>query len=174
MGPMVFNIFISDLDNSIKCSLMKFADDTKLSGEVDTPEGRAALQGDLDRLEEWASKNLMKFSKKCRIMHQGKHHPGVQHRLGSTWLESSSVERDLGVLVDRKLNMSKQCAAAAKKANRMLGCIKKGIASREKGVIIPLYSALVRPHLEHCVQFWSHYTKRMWTGWKGSREGPPR
>ena len=96
LGPMLFNIFISYLNNGIKCSLMKFADDTKLSGEVDAPEGRAALQGDLDRLEEWANKNLMKFNEKCKVLHLGKHNPGVQHRLGSTWLESSSVERDLG------------------------------------------------------------------------------
>ena len=92
---MLFNTFISDLDNGIKCSLMKF--DTKLSGEVDTSEGRAAPQGDLERLEEWANKNLMKFNKgKCKVLHLGKHNPGVQHRLGSTWLESSSVERDAG------------------------------------------------------------------------------
>ena len=110
------------------------------------------MQGDLDRPEERASKNLMKLNKdRHKIMHLGKHNPGVQYRLGSTWLESSSVERDLGVLVDRKLNMSEQCAAA----NRMLGCIEKGITSREKEVIIPLYSVLVRPHLEYCVQFWS-------------------
>ena len=65
---MLFNIFISDLENRIKCSLMKFAGDTKLSREVDTPEGRAAVQGDLDRPEEWASKNLMKFNKdKCTV-----------------------------------------------------------------------------------------------------------
>ncbi|GAB0183672.1 cAMP-dependent protein kinase inhibitor alpha [Grus japonensis] len=112
---MLFNIFISDLDDGIKCTLMKFADDTKLSGEVDTSEGRATLQEDLDKLEEWANKNLMKFSKdKCKVLHLGKHNPGVQHGLGSTWLESSSVEGDLGILVGNKLNMNEQCAAAAK------------------------------------------------------------
>ena len=117
----------------------------------------------------------MKFNEdKCKIMYLGKHNQGVQHRLGSTRLKSSPVERDLGVLVDRKLNTNAQCAAAAKAANRVLGCIKKGIASREKEAIIPLYPVLVRPHLECCVQFWSPYTKRLWTGWKGSREGPPR
>ncbi|XP_074934654.1 uncharacterized protein LOC142050170 [Phalacrocorax aristotelis] len=161
IGPNVIQHLINDVDTGIKCSLMKFADDTKLSGEVDTLEARAALQEDLDRLEEWASKNLMKFNKdKYEVLHLGKYNPGVQHRLGPTWLESSSVERDLGVLVDRKLNMSEQCAAAAKRANRLLGCIKKGITSREKEVTIPLYSALVRPHLESCVQFWSPLYKK--------------
>ncbi|GAB0184430.1 cAMP-dependent protein kinase inhibitor alpha [Grus japonensis] len=60
---MLFNIFISDLDDGIKCTLMNFVDDTKLSGEVDTSEGRATLQEDLDKLEEWSNKNLMKFHK---------------------------------------------------------------------------------------------------------------
>ncbi|PKU34839.1 hypothetical protein llap_14859 [Limosa lapponica baueri] len=85
---------------------------------------------------------------------------GVQHRLGSSRLGSSSVERNLGVLVDNKLNLSEQCAAVAKKSNRMLGCINKGITSRDKEVISPLYSALVRPHLEYCVQFWSLLYKK--------------
>ena len=62
--------------------------------------------------------------------------------------------------MDRKFNMSEECAAAAKKANSMLGCIKKGITSRDKEVIIPLYSALVRPHLEYCAQFWSPLYKK--------------
>ncbi|KAM9591203.1 uncharacterized protein ACIBXB_006092 [Morphnus guianensis] len=158
---MLFNTFISDLDDGIKCILMKFADDTKLNGEVDTLEGRATLQEDLDRLEEWVNKNFMKFSKdKCKVLHLGKHNPGVQHRLGPTRLGSSSVERDLGILMDNKLSMSKQCAAVAKQANRMLGCINEGIGSRDKEVIIPLYSALVRPHLEYCLQFWSPLYKK--------------
>ncbi|GAB0206680.1 mitochondrial enolase superfamily member 1 [Grus japonensis] len=162
LGPALFNIFVREMDSGIECTLSKVADDTKLCGVVDTLEGRDAIQRDLDRLERGARANRMKFNKaKCKVLHVGRRSPKHDYRLGGEWIESSPEEKDLGVLIDEKLNMSQQCVLAAQKANRVLGCIKnRRVTSRSREVILPLYSALERPHLEHCIQLWGPQYRR--------------
>ncbi|KAK4830639.1 hypothetical protein QYF61_012482 [Mycteria americana] len=96
----------------------------------------------------------MEVKKKSKIIPSPRY-LRYQYRQGDEGIESSPVEKDLGVLVHEKLDMSWQCALAAQKASHILGYIKRSVAIRSGEVILPLCSALVRPHLEYCVQPWS-------------------
>jgi len=81
--------------------------------------------------------------------------PKHKYRRGGEWIESSPEEKDLQVLADEKLDVTRQCVMAVWKVNCFLGCIKRRMASRSREVILPLSSAFVRSHLESCVQLWS-------------------
>jgi len=97
----LFNTFVSDMDSGSECTLSKFANDTKLCGVVNMLEGRDAIQRDLDKLENRARANLIKFNKsRCKVLHMGQGNPKHKYRLGRERIESSPEEKDFGVLID--------------------------------------------------------------------------
>ncbi|KAJ7411541.1 hypothetical protein WISP_102391 [Willisornis vidua] len=139
-------------DKGIEC---KFADDTKMSGGVDTPEGQDAIKRDLETLQKWIYGNLMRFNqKKCKMLHLGWGNPQHQYRLGDKQMKSTPVKKDLEVMVDERTDMSWQCAFAAQKANSFLGCSERTVPSRLSEVTLPLYSTFMRPCQEYCSELW--------------------
>ncbi|GAB0182453.1 hypothetical protein GRJ2_000710600 [Grus japonensis] len=119
------------------------------------------VQTNLHRLQRWAHANLMKFNEaKCKVLHMGHGNPKHNYRLSREWIENSPEEKDLGVFEKKQLNVSLQCAPAAQKANCVLGCIKRSVTSRSREVILPLYYALMRSHLEYCIQLWGPQYRR--------------
>ncbi|KAF7249710.1 putative COX1/OXI3 intron 2 protein [Varanus komodoensis] len=142
--PVLFNIFINDLDEKVQGMIIRFANDIKLGVIANTLEDRKKIQGDHDRLECWAENKRMKFSRdKHQVLHLGKRNQ--MHN----------------IVILSKLNMSQQCDMAAKRANAInLGCVNRSITSKSCEVLVLLYSPLVRPHLEYCVLFWAPQFKK--------------
>ena len=161
LGPILFLIYINDLDDSITSNVLKFADDTKLLRKVNTDGNKQHLQNDLDRLVKWSEKWQMLFNfGKCKCLHTGHRNLNVNYKMGDTVLGTTVKEKDLGVTISADMKVSEQCGIAASKGNQILGLIRRNITYKGKKLIIPLYKAIVRPHLEYCIQAWRPYRKK--------------
>ena len=91
---------------------------------------------------------------KCKCLHTGHGNLDVNCKMGDTVLSTTVKEKDLGVTIRTDMKVSEQCGIAASKGNQILGLIRRNITYKEKKLIIPLYKAIVRPHLEYCIQAW--------------------
>ena len=161
LGPILFLIYINDLDDSITSNVLKFADDTKLFRKVNTDGDKQHLQNDLDRLVKWSEKWQMLFNfGKCKCLHTGHRNLNVNYKMGDTVLGTTVKEKDLGVTISADMKVSEQCGIAASKGNKILGLIRRNITYKGKKLIIPLFKAIVRPHLEYCIQAWRPYRKK--------------
>ena len=158
LGPLLFILYINDLDIGINSSISKFADDTKIGRVIDSHLDREALQKDLDQLSLWARDWQMEFNvDKCKVMKLGRNTNVESYRLGNQNINVGNQEKDLGVIISNDLKPRQQCINACNKANRMLGFINRTVKFRNQEVILKLYLSLVRPHLDYGVQFWTPF-----------------
>ena len=99
---------------------------------------------------------------KCKCIHIGHGHRNMdeEYKMGDAVLGRSTQENDLGVTFSADMKVSEQCGIAASKGNQILGLIRRTIMYKEKQLIVPLYKAIVRPHLEYCIQAWRPYRKK--------------
>ena len=140
LGPILFLIYINDLDDSITSNVLKFADDTKLFRKVNTDGDKQHLQNDLDRLVKWSEKWQMLFNfGKCKCLHTGHGNLNVNYKMGDTVLGTTVKEKDLGVTISADMKVSEQCGIAASKGNQILGLIRRNIC---------------------CIQAWRPYRKK--------------
>jgi len=166
LGPILFLIYINDLDCGIINWILKFADDTKIFGVVNSIEEHAGMQDDLNKLLSWSKEWQMLFNvEKCKVMHFGRRNASY-NQLASKSLDEVLEEKDLGVTITCDLKTSQHCTHAynakkKNKANRILGVINRSIVYKSKEILlIQVYKSLVRPHLEYCTAAWSpHYVE---------------
>ena len=151
--PLLFLIYINDLDDSICSKVLKFADDTKVFSVVSNAHDIDRLQQDLRNLCNWSRDWQMLFNvDKCKIMHIGYNNGKTKYEMNGKYLDEVIEERDLGVIVQNDFKCSSQCIKAVNTANRVLGMIKRTFSIRDKDIILQLYKSLVRPHLEYIMQ----------------------
>ena len=144
-----------------------FADDSKLFSRIVKTKSKSKvaeadndqkLQKDLDKVVEWAKKWKMEFNvQKCKIMHLGHDNPRKVYSMDGKVLSTTEEEKDLGVLIDNKLDFGKHINSIVGRANRVLEMIRISFACLNIQMFLNMYTALVRPLLEYCVQVWSPY-----------------
>lgn len=150
IGPTLFILFINDMPEVVNCFIQLFADDAKVFSEIVDESQHNKLQEDLDSLLGWAERWQLVFNaKKCKVMHLGKNNKNFEYHMKEESLETTSCEKDLGVWVDNQLKLSTHAETQAKKANKILGLIRRSFTNLDKQVFCQLYKSLVRSHLEY-------------------------
>ena len=162
LGPTLFIYYINDLPDSTDQIVRLFADDSKVYSEIKSQEDINKLQKGIDDMVSWSEKWLMRFnSKKCKILHLGKNNPNHTYHMKEgndiNPLAATECEKDLGVNVDPLLNFDQHINQVCKKARSISGLLMRTMTCRNWDIMVPLFKALIRPHLEYANPVWSPY-----------------
>ena len=156
LGPILFAIFINDIPNGLKSLVKIFADDTKCYRATRDVNDNVTLQEDINDIYKWSETWQLGFNlDKCHMLPLGYNNRKHQYNINGYFVKAVREEKDLGVIVDDKLNFHKHILKVTNKANSILGCIRRAIKYKDKEMIIPLYIAHVRSRLEYGSVVWN-------------------
>ena len=163
IAALLFVIYINDLPENIKSQLFLFADDCKFFRQILNLDDTEIMQTDLNTLLEWSNLWLLKFHPdKCVTLRISLQKQQEKHTyyLGNDKLKNVEETKDLGVIVDSKLQFEKQISTKVNKANQIWGTIKRTFKHMSPYIFKKIFCAQVRSHLEYAIQFWApHYRK---------------
>ena len=167
LGPLLFTIFVNDIDEHITNSvILKYADDVRIyrcfESDITNQRLNASLmQNDVNALTTWSETWDLKFNiNKCCILHYGRCNFKATYKIGDTQIVSRNHEKDLGVLFSSKFDFNDHLVKIIKKANQKLGIIARLFKNKNSRNIIPLYVTIVRPLLEYNSAIWAPITKK--------------
>ena len=160
LGPVLFTIFINDISENLESFCKIFADDTKV---FNISSKKDIVQKDIDILQKWTTKWDLHFnSNKCNVLHAGTKNECNSYVLnGVDKINVCTEEKDLGVIFDNKLSFEAHIQSTIKKANSVLGIIKRAFSHLDKFSFVKLYKAMVRPILEYGNVIWAPHLKRL-------------
>ena len=128
LGPILFMVYINDLEEGVTGKILKFADDTKLFTKTKEIEDKPNLQDDIDKLVKWSEKWQMLFNfGKCKCLHIGPGNTSMTYEMGGTILSITMKEKDLGVTMNANMKVSEQCRIAESKGRGDWGPLGHGV-----------------------------------------------
>ena len=164
LGPLLFVIYINDLPDVVQSNILLFADDTKIFSKVSSKDDAVVLQKDIDALNRWSDTWLLKFNTdKCHVLTMGKFENIVhtqRYTLYGDELDHVFEEKDLGVIIDMELTFEEHIATKVKKANGIMGLIRRSFSFLDGETFKKLYTSFVRPHLEYANPVWSPHLRK--------------
>ena len=162
LGPLLFIIYVNELPSLVSSRLAMFADDTKLYQERTTDEDLEAVQEDLRKLEEWSEDWILPLNvNKCHHLYLSKNIPRSKGtlNLNRAAMEVVDEEVDLGVTIDSKLSYHTHIRNKIKKANSILGIIRRSFQYLDDHTFPMLFKSMVRPLLEYGASIWTPHHK---------------
>lgn len=159
LGPILFLIYINDIEDSIQSTIRLFADDMKLFHTVCSEEDIQQIQSDTDKLSQWSDKWLLKFNTgKCCTLHYGHNNPNASYHLkngsGRQDIKNCNREKDLGITFDTDLKFRQHISDSINKGNQITGLVRRSFLHIKPKSFCKLYKTLIRPHLEYGNIIW--------------------